>query len=103
VSSGAGKAVATAAHALVLHRHDNVATALCALAAGTRVQAHGAAHAALPVELREPIALCHKFALRAIGQGETVVKYGESIGRATRAIAAGEHVHIHNLASARAR
>ena len=49
------------------------------------------------------MALCHKFALRAIAQGEVVVKYGEAIGRATRAIDVGEHVHTHNLMSARAR
>jgi len=54
------------------------------------------------IMLREPIAMCHKFALRDIAAGETVVRYGESIGRATCAIAAGAHVHIHNLVSARA-
>jgi len=53
--------------------------------------------------LREPIALCHKFALRDIAAGEPIIKYGESIGRATRAIRAGEHVHVHNLVSARGR
>lgn len=90
------------ARALLLHADDNVATALCALAVGERVAVQGADAAAAPVALREPIALCHKFALRAIAQGEVVVKYGESIGRATRAIAAGDHVHTHNLHSARA-
>lgn len=89
-----------AARALALHPQDNVATALCALPAHARVQAQGCA---ATVELREPIALCHKFALRAIAKGEVVVKYGESIGHATRAIEAGEHVHTHNLVSARAR
>jgi altronate dehydratase len=89
-----------AARALVMQPGDNVATALCALDTHDCVQAQGAV---APVTLREPIALCHKFALRAIAQGEAVVKYGEPIGRATRAIAAGDHVHIHNLTSARAR
>lgn len=92
-----------AARALVLHASDNVATALCALDAGTQVQALGAGAPATSVALREPIALCHKFALRAIAEGAVVVKYGESIGHATRAIAPGDHVHTHNLLSARAR
>ncbi len=39
----------------------------------------------------------HKFALRDIAEGETVVKYGMPIGVATRPVAAGEHVHTHNL------
>jgi hypothetical protein len=93
-----------AAQAMVLHADDNVATALCALDAGARVQTQGAgSSAAAAVALREPIALCHKYALRAIAEGEVVVKYGESIGRASQAIAAGEHVHTHNLHSARGR
>ncbi|MCQ2351850.1 MAG: altronate dehydratase family protein [Victivallaceae bacterium] len=41
----------------------------------------------------------HKIALRAIAQGETVVKYGMPIGHATRAISQGEHVHSHNMAT----
>lgn len=89
------------ARALVLHRDDTVATALVALPTNTLVQPRGAA-APVGIMLREPIAMCHKFALRDIAAGETVVKYGESIGRATCAIAAGAHVHIHNLVSARA-
>ena len=42
----------------------------------------------------------HKYALRAIGEGETVVKYGYPIGVATCDIAAGEHVHSHNMRTA---
>ena len=41
----------------------------------------------------------HKYARRAIAAGEAVVKYGMPIGHATRDIAAGEHVHVHNLAT----
>lgn len=39
----------------------------------------------------------HKYACRDIRQGENVIKYGQPIGHATRDIAAGEHVHTHNL------
>ena len=39
----------------------------------------------------------HKIALRPIAAGEAVIKYGDSIGYATRDIASGEHVHCHNL------
>jgi altronate dehydratase small subunit len=35
--------------------------------------------------------------------GANVLKYGQVIGRATRAIAPGEHAHVHNFDSARAR
>ena len=39
----------------------------------------------------------HKIALRDIGKGEAVIKYGAVIGRATAPIRAGEWVHTHNL------
>ena len=48
------------------------------------------------VEVRED---GHKYAVRPIAEGEDVIKYGMPIGHATRAIAVGEHVHSHNLAT----
>ena len=39
----------------------------------------------------------HKYALRDIAEGENVIKYGMPIGHATRPIAKGEHVHVHNV------
>ena len=39
----------------------------------------------------------HKYALRDIAEGEDVIKYGMPIGHATRPIAKGEHVHVHNV------
>ncbi len=53
-------------------------------------------HPADTVEVRDD---GHKYARRAIAPGEMVIKYGMPIGRATRAIAAGEHVHTQNLAT----
>ena len=41
----------------------------------------------------------HKYAIRPIAPGENVIKYGMPIGHAKVAIAPGEHVHTHNLAS----
>ena len=53
--------------ALVLDPRDNVATALCLIEAQAAVRPIGAADPA-PVVVREPVALCHKFALRAIAR-----------------------------------
>ncbi len=50
------------------------------------------------VRAAEPIPSGHKMAIRAIAAGEPVLKYGQVIGVATCAIAAGAHVHTHNLA-----
>jgi altronate dehydratase small subunit len=53
--------------------------------------------------LIEPIPLGHKVARRALAAGHRILKYGAAIGEATQAIAAGAHVHVHNLRSLRAR
>jgi altronate dehydratase len=45
----------------------------------------------------------HKIALRDHEAGAPVLKYGERIGVASVPIRRGEHVHVHNLMSARAR
>jgi altronate dehydratase small subunit len=42
----------------------------------------------------------HKVAVRDVADGERIVKYHEAIGRASRAIRRGEHVHVHNVRSA---
>ena len=47
----------------------------------------------------EDISRGHKVALRDVAAGEAVIKFGARIGHATRAIRAGEWVHLHNLAS----
>ena len=76
---------------------DNVATLLDEGAAGESIEVLGAAPRT--IELREPIALGHKSALREIAEGEAVVKFGVPIGIATRPIQTGEWVHLHNCAS----
>jgi len=47
------------------------------------------------------VPLGHKIALRNLKKGEVVLKYGEPIGIAVTDIREGEHVHVHNLRSAR--
>ena len=49
------------------------------------------------VVVRERIPAGHKVATRAIAAGEPVRRYNQVIGFATQAIAAGAHVHVHNL------
>lgn len=50
--------------------------------------------------LNSAVPMGHKVALVAIEAGAAVVKYGAVIGHATRAIAPGDHVHLHNLEGA---
>ncbi|HVS12882.1 MAG TPA: UxaA family hydrolase [Thermoanaerobaculia bacterium] len=84
--------------AIVLTERDNVATLLDELPAGSEIESAGRR-----IEARQAIPAGHKLALRSIAAGEPVIKYGEPIGRASRDIAEGEHVHTHNLHSDRGR
>ena len=43
----------------------------------------------------------HKVALTDIKKGDTVLKYGQDIGKAVADIKKGEHVHVHNLKTKR--
>jgi altronate dehydratase small subunit len=88
--------------ALAIHPEDDVAVALHDLAAGETVDLRQGG-ATRRIALFEAIPLGHKVALRAMPAGTAIRKYGEYIGVATVDIAAGAHVHIHNLASRRAR
>ena len=88
--------------AVVINEKDNVATAIREIKAGSRamVMAGGEMR---EVEVKNDIRFLHKLAMRDIKEGETVIKYGQSIGEATAAILKGEHVHVHNLRSLRGR
>lgn len=88
--------------ALVVHADDDVAVALRDLAVGESVRVRREGDMAA-INVRDAIPLGHKLALHDLAQGHAIRKYGEAIGAATRAIAEGEHVHVHNLVSLRAR
>jgi altronate hydrolase len=79
---------------LRLHPEDPVAIARQDLAAGEPLIG-----AEARLRAREPIPCGHKVALRTLEAGQVVHKYGQAIGVTTRRVAAGEHVHDHNLVS----
>lgn len=78
--------------AIQIHKADNVAVALNALAPGEEVGLGEVRLAAC-----EEILPGHKIALQAIKKGEPVIKYGSSIGYAMTDIGPGQWVHTHNL------
>ncbi len=79
---------------VTVHAGDSVATLLHDGLAGDRIDT-----TATPVTLTHDVPRGHKVALEAILPDAMVLKYGYPIGRATRAIAAGDHVHSDNLAT----
>ena len=78
---------------LLLNPVDSVAVARIAIPAGTVLP--------LPdggtVISSQAVPAGHKIAVKAMAVDAVVRKYGQVIGVATRAIAAGDHVHTHNI------
>jgi altronate dehydratase len=86
------------ARALLLSPSDNVAVALSDLSSGTTVSVGEER-----LQTIEAIPQGHKIALSDLAEDAPVIKYGSEIGRATRPITRGSHVHVHNVESARLR
>ncbi|MBQ2956132.1 MAG: altronate dehydratase [Clostridia bacterium] len=61
---------------------------------------HPSDNVAVALETTESVPAGHKFALRDIQEGETIIKYGDPIGTATAFIPEGSHVHTHNVRTA---
>ncbi|HMA16764.1 MAG TPA: UxaA family hydrolase, partial [Kiloniellaceae bacterium] len=76
-----------------LSPNDNVVVSRADILEGTAIAAEG-------VTARARIPTGHKVATRAVAQGQPVMKYDQVIGFATRDIAAGDHVHVHNCGMA---
>lgn len=81
---------------------DTVGVAVMDLQAGTT--AHGEmidGGTVADITALEAIPLGHKIALRDFKLGDTIMKYGEDIGKVVAGIRKGEHVHVHNLKTKR--
>jgi altronate hydrolase len=79
-------------HFLILNEKDNVGVARVPIPAETQLDKNGQ-----KIITRENVQPGHKIALRPVASGESIYKYGETIGKATREIAAGEWIHTHNI------
>ncbi len=93
----------TAPHLLVHAHKDNVGVVVVEdLTAGTDMLCvvtednsdfHSVANQDVPIG--------HKIALADLAVGDTVIKYGQDIGRVVAPIKKGDHVHTHNLKTKR--
>ncbi|MGV8937276.1 MAG: UxaA family hydrolase [Allorhizobium sp.] len=73
-----------------LHPDDNIEIALRNLEAGDALSDSGTV-------LSAAVARGHKIAASTIASGQLVRRYGQVIGMASCDIAAGDHIHVHNL------
>jgi len=82
----------------VVEPEDNVATALRELESGETVTV-AVGDEERTVEVPADVQFGHKIAIKDIAEGETITKYGKSIGNATEDISAGTWVHVQNVES----
>jgi altronate hydrolase len=75
-------------NAIKIHDSDNVAVVLENIKSGESV---------FEIKAENNIPPGHKIALSHISKNENAIKYGSPIGRATKDIKQGEHVHTHNI------
>ena len=81
---------------LMLDSKDNIAVCLRDIAAGEQVT-FGVGNKAMSAQAADPIPRGHKICVQEIKKGAQIIKYGEIIGKATKPIHIGEHVHVHNV------
>jgi (2R)-sulfolactate sulfo-lyase subunit alpha len=88
---------------LVHEKKDTVGVVVIeGLKAGTDMTAVVTAdNSSFRLKAKMDVPIGHKVALTDIKKGDTVIKYGQDIGRAVADIAKGEHVHVHNLKTKR--
>ena len=85
----------TLTNAILLDERDNVATCTSAAQKGDTIKILGGGE----IVCVEDIPIWHKVALKPIGTGEKIFKYGEIIGEAASDIAAGAWVSHENIFS----
>lgn len=87
---------------LVHDDKDSVGVAVADLQAGATARGRclysGKTYSVLPLA---DIPLGHKVALQDFAAGDTVLKYGQDIGKVVQPIKTGDHVHVHNLKTKR--
>lgn len=82
------------AKAILLHPDDNVLVCVAPIQPGDELVIDEAL-----IIAAETIGVGHKLARRSLPVGEKIFKYGAPVGSMTQTVAAGGHVHMHNMRS----
>jgi len=89
---------------LIINENDNVAVAVQPLKKGDEVDINIKDQEGVDkIRVRQDIPFGHKIALKRIKKGERIIKYGQTIGKATKDIDKGEYVHVDNVESTKGR
>ena len=87
---------------LVHDKRDSVGVAVVDVKAGQTLEGRSLdTNETVKAKANMDIPLGHKIALKDFKPGDTVLKYGNDIGKVVEPIKAGDHVHVHNVKTKR--
>jgi (2R)-sulfolactate sulfo-lyase subunit alpha len=87
---------------IVHDANDSVGVAVKEIKAGATVEGWIMSNdETISITAKQDIQIGHKIALTDIEVGVSVIKYDKPIGQVFAPIVKGEHVHVHNLKTAR--
>ena len=87
---------------LVHDKRDSVGVAVVDVKAGQTLEGRSLdTNETVRAKANMDIPLGHKIALKDFKPGDTVLKYGNDIGKVVEPIKAGDHVHVHNVKTKR--
>jgi (2R)-sulfolactate sulfo-lyase subunit alpha len=86
---------------LIHNEGDHVAVAVQDVEPGEGTAVYMDSDRAVPIQATQAIPVGHKIALVDLGEGDEVIEYGVRIGVTRLPIKSGQHVHVHNIRSAR--
>lgn len=80
-----------------LNSRDDVVISLQVIQKGETIQIHTDEKDVKTITIQEDIPKGHKILVNPVKEGEDILKFGYSIGKAKRDLSVGEWVHTHNL------
>ena len=89
--------------AMIIHKSDHVATCIAAVKKGETVELMFNGKKTKKLKAKRKIPFAHKICVKAMKKGDQCLKYGLSIGSASKAIQVGDYIHVHNIESNRGR
>jgi altronate dehydratase small subunit len=94
---------AVAKVAMIIDKSDNVATCIAKVKKGETVELMLNGRKTKKLKARQSIPFAHKICVKPLKKGDQCLKYGLSIGSASKEIKLGDYIHVHNIESNRGR
>lgn len=89
--------------AMIIDKRDHVATCIAQVKRGETVELMLNGRKTKKIKAKQNIPYAHKICIKPMKKGEHCLKYGLSIGSATKDIQIGDYIHVHNIESNRGR